>query len=97
MTAPERKCDDCGLPISICNARAMVGVAVKRNGAAEVAKHMGLPPTLEHAKALPEIRALVEAAKGLLFAHDHGNGLEGWHNTRERLRAALRAIGEGGE
>lgn len=47
--------------------------------------------------ALPELKALVEASKGLLFAHDHGNGLEGWHYTRERMRAALRAIGEGGE
>ena len=43
------------------------------------------------------VQTLVEASKGLLFAHDHGNGLEGWHNTRERMRAALRAIGEGGE
>lgn len=56
-----------------------------------------LPPTLSAALALPEVRALVAAAKGLLFAHDHGNGLEGWHNTRERMRAALSAIGEGGE
>lgn len=56
-----------------------------------------LPPTLSAALALPEVRALVEASKGLLFAHDHGNGLEGWHNTRERMRAALRAIEEGGE
>lgn len=39
----------------------------------------------------PELVALVGAAKGLLFAHDHGNGLEGWHITRERLRAALAA------
>lgn len=53
-----------------------------------------LPPTLEAAKALPEIAALVQAAKGLLFANDHGNGLEGWHNTRERLRAALTAIAQ---
>ena len=35
---------------------------------------------------------LVDAAKGLLFAHDHGNGLEGWHNTFERMRAALAKI-----
>lgn len=39
----------------------------------------------------PELVALVESSKGLLFAHDHGNGLEGWHNTRERLRVALTA------
>lgn len=39
----------------------------------------------------PEVTALVYAAKGLLFAHDHGQGLEGWHETRERMRAALAA------
>lgn len=38
-----------------------------------------------------DLLALVDAAKGLLFAHDHGNGLEGWHNTREKLRLALAA------
>ena len=41
----------------------------------------------------PRVVALVDAARGLLFAHDHGNGLEGWYNVREKLRAALRAIG----
>ena len=41
----------------------------------------------------PRVKALVEAARSLLFAHDHGNGLEGWYNVREKLRAALRAIG----
>ena len=41
----------------------------------------------------PRVVALVEAAKALLFAHDHGNGLEGWYNVREKLREALRAIG----
>ena len=25
-------CDDCGLPISICNARAMLRKAIKRHG-----------------------------------------------------------------
>lgn len=63
MSAPERTCDDCGLPISICNARAMVGRAVFRHGGAEVAKHMGLPPTISSALALPEVRALVEALR----------------------------------
>jgi len=38
---------------------------------------------------LDAVAALVGAANGLLFAHDHGQGLEGWHNTRERLRSAL--------
>lgn len=58
-------------------------------------KDFGQPITVQDAARVPEIAALVEAAKGLLFAHDHGNGLEGWHNTRERLRAAIRAIAGG--
>lgn len=47
------------------------------------------PLTPSEARRCPEVMALVNAAKGLLFAHDHGNGFEGWHNTRERLRAAI--------
>lgn len=37
----------------------------------------------------PDLRFLLMAAKSLLFAHDHGNGLEGWHNARENLREAI--------
>lgn len=34
----ERKCDDCGLPISICNARASVEYATSKHGSEAVAK-----------------------------------------------------------
>ena len=32
MTKHENTCDECGLPISICNAKAMFELAVSRNG-----------------------------------------------------------------
>lgn len=67
-----------------------MGDAIDRANASLIA----LAPTLAaEVIALREREArLVDAAKGLLFAHDHGNGLEGWHNTFERMRAALAEI-----
>jgi hypothetical protein len=71
-----------------------------------------LPPTLEQAKALPEIKALVEALRECSDDLEAFTRAEyGWPSihpsmkakfdrdmqTVVRARAALRAIGEGGE
>ncbi len=40
--APDSPCDDCGLPIPICNARAMLDDAVKRCGEVAVLDALGL-------------------------------------------------------
>lgn len=93
MTVSEQTCDDCGLPISICNARAMIGRAAFRHGGAEVAKHMGLPSTLPAALALPEVQALVEA----LRVSDEFVRSLGYDGIGNITSAALRAIMEGGE
>lgn len=87
MTAPERIWAD---QDNLTWVEADPNEAMRRDEVCYI--RADLPPTLSAALAVPEVRALVDAAKGLLFAHDHGNGLEGWHNTRERMRAALRAI-----
>ena len=44
---------------------------------------------------LDEVKAalalLTERARGLVFAHHHGNGLEGWHNTVDGVDLAITA------
>lgn len=56
-----------------------------------------------HDEAVKALRLLIARAEGLVFAHHHGNGLEGWHNSvngveraLEAARAALAKIGEAG-
>ena len=70
MSAPETKCDECGLPISICNARAMVREAVKRNGRDAVSNGIAdlLTPAREHAEELAE--ALRASEWGSRTAYD---------------------------
>ncbi|MGA0540686.1 hypothetical protein [Neotabrizicola sp. VNH66] len=57
-----------------------------------------------HGETLGEVRAalalLTDRSRTLVFAHHHGNGLEGWHNTVDGVdraitvaRAALAKIG----
>ena len=48
---------------------------------------------LAEALAVPEVAALVYAAKMVMHDLHHGNGLEGLHANRDRLDAALHAIG----
>ena len=62
-----------------------------------------LPPTLEQAKALPEIKALVEALRECISHCQNtgrGNALVNdriYERVEETARAALRAIGDGWE
>lgn len=51
------------------------------------------PAPLAEALAVPQIKALVYAAKMVMHDLHHGNGLEGLYENRDRLDAALRAIG----
>ena len=51
------------------------------------------PLTLADALAVPEVRALVDAAKSVDHDNKHGNGFEGFRMNRDRLSRALRGIG----
>ena len=49
-------------------------------------------PTLADALALPEVRALWDAAKSVNHDSTHGNGLEGFRKNRDRLRIVIDQI-----
>ena len=51
------------------------------------------PLTVADALAVPEVRALVDAAKSVDHDNKHGNGFEGFRMNRDRLSRALRGIG----
>lgn len=50
-------------------------------------------PLASEALAVSEVAALVYAAKMVMHDLHHGNGLEGLYENRDRLDAALHAIG----
>ena len=123
MTAPELKpCPFCGGPAELIfphdgDRPYVMCVLNFCSGTQKTAEHAiaawnrraDLPPTLEQAKALPEIKALVEAlqfyADPTLTGYDvcvtdYGLGMERGHilqDDGDMARAALRAIGEGVE
>ncbi len=63
--AVEELCDDCGLPVSICNAKAMVQIAIAKHGADAVARVM--PAKLNMAR-IAQLEAVVAAGDGLAEA-----------------------------
>lgn len=126
MTVPELKpCPFCGGPAELIRphdgARTYVMCVLHFcSGPQKTAEHAiaawnrraNLPPTLEQAKALPEIKALVDAMRECADDLEAFTRAEyGWPNVHPAMqgkidrdmqvvvnaRAALRAIGEGGE
>jgi hypothetical protein len=107
MTAPELKpCPFCGGPAELIRPHDgglpyVMCVMHFCSGPQKTAEHAiaawnrraDLPPTMEQAKALPEIKALVEA---LRVSDEFVNSL-GYVGIGNITSAALRAIGEGGE
>ena len=61
----------------------------------DVLTAMPAPVTLAEALQVPEVRALIRAAKRVAFNNHHGNGLEALWAGFDALDATLRAIGEG--
>ena len=62
MTKHENTCDECGLPISICNAKAMFELAVSRNGREAVIAAILDAKTEQTEQPIPEaVTRLTEA------------------------------------
>lgn len=87
-----RTCDDCGLPISVCNAVAMTKAAMREHPKLMLAQ-------LAH--LYPEVRALVDAGVGYLDASQRKlRGIvqgHGFSVKLKRLDAALAPFTKGGE
>lgn len=77
-----------------CCAKIIRKHEVKEDtGQAEAIAAWNTRAPLAEALAVPEVAALVYAAKMVMHDLHHGNGLEGLYANRDRLDAALRAIG----
>lgn len=49
---------------------------------------------IDSAMNSPEVLALVTAARGILHAHRHGNGLQAWYDLADKLDAAIAPFDE---
>lgn len=100
----ETKCDDCGLPISVCNARAMLQFAIGRNGIDAVSDAIADLTTLsalqEQNRALREALDWAYSGDGLdecalmidRMASPFFNQTEPCHATQIGVRKVLDAI-----
>ncbi len=84
-TTPE-VCEECGLPIEWCNANAMVRIQQKENAQLE-AKLAAKDARIARLKAA--LALLTDRSAGLVHAHHHGNGLEGWYDKVDGVDRAI--------